>query len=427
MYMANMSWNSSMNIPAVLRQLTAKDETTGEYKIPKIIYSDAYSSEMVAYADLILPDTTYLERWDCISLLDRPISGPDGPADAIRRPIVEPDRNVRPFQSVLIDLGARLKLPGFVTESGGPKFPGGYPDYIVNHERGPGIGSLAGFRGADGKSYGKGAPNAKQLDAYVEHGCFYEHHLAPEQRYYKHANRAYLEWAKDVGFIGAADPIVFQLYLEPLQKFRLAARGHAKILPPTSHCVRIEKYFDPIPFWYPPFESGDDAAFSFSAVTQRPMHIYHSWGSHNGWIRQITAENRLYMHRTRAQSLGIADDDWVWIESAIGRVKGRVRLMDGVNPDTVWTWNAVGRRAGAAALTSGAPESTRGFLLNHLITELLPESEGGYRFSNSDPITGQAAWYDLRVRITKASPAEQGETSPRFEPIHALPLAEASI
>jgi len=45
----------------------------GSYKIPNIIYSDAYSSEMVAYADLILPDTTYLERHDCISLLDRPI------------------------------------------------------------------------------------------------------------------------------------------------------------------------------------------------------------------------------------------------------------------------------------------------------------------------------------------------------------------
>jgi anaerobic selenocysteine-containing dehydrogenase len=41
MYMANMSWNSSMNIPAVLRHLTAKDDKTGEYKIPKIIYSDA--------------------------------------------------------------------------------------------------------------------------------------------------------------------------------------------------------------------------------------------------------------------------------------------------------------------------------------------------------------------------------------------------
>src|SRR5690606_15612437 len=255
MYMANMSWHSSMNIPAVLRYLTEKDEATGDYRIPKIIYSDAYYSEMVPYADLILPDTTYLERWDCISLLDRPISEADGPADAIRQPVVEPDRDVRPFQTVLIDLGARLKLPGFVDENGAPKFPGGYPDYIINHERAPGIGSLAGFRGEDGKSYGKGAPNPKQLEQYIANGCFYHHQLAPEQQFYKHANKAYLEWAKEVGFLGAAEPIIFQLYLEPLQKFRLAARGHGSVQPPESHRRRIEIFFDPIPFWYAPFES----------------------------------------------------------------------------------------------------------------------------------------------------------------------------
>ena len=28
------------------------------------------------------------------------------------------------------------------------------------------------------------------------------------------------------------------------------------------------------------------------------------------------------------------------------------------------------------------------------------------RYSNSDPITGQAAWFDLRVRIRKAHPEE---------------------
>jgi anaerobic selenocysteine-containing dehydrogenase len=418
MYMANMAWNSSMNIPAVLKHLTAKNPETGEYKIPKIIYSDAYSSEMVAYADLILPDTTYLERWDCISLLDRPISGPDGPADAIRHPVVRPDRDVRAFQSVLIDIASRLKLPGFVTEDGKPRFPNGYPDYIIHHERAPGVGSLAAFRGEDGRSYGRGAPNPAQLEAYIGNGSFYEHHLQPEQRYYKHANKAYLEWAKDMGFIGSVAPIVFQLYLEPLQKFRLAARGHGPIKAPQTHKERIEKYFDPIPFWYPPFDSdvADNGGFTMSAITQRPMHIYHSWGSHNAWIRQITAENRLYINSERAASLGIEDGDWVWIKSAIGRVKGQVRLMEGVNPDTVWTWNAVGRRGGAAALAPDAPETTRGFLLNHLITELLPEREGGYRFSNSDPITGQAAWYDLRVSIEKAAPDEAGETSPRFEP-----------
>ena len=74
---------------------------------------------MVAYADLILPDTTYLERWDAISMLDRPIGEVDGPADSIRQPIVTPDRDVRPFQDVLIELGARLELPAFVNAEAG--------------------------------------------------------------------------------------------------------------------------------------------------------------------------------------------------------------------------------------------------------------------------------------------------------------------
>ena len=77
-----------MNTKETIAKLTDKDEKARNYKIPKIIYSDAYYSETVPYADLILPDTTYLERWDCISLLDRPISSADGAADAIRQPIL---------------------------------------------------------------------------------------------------------------------------------------------------------------------------------------------------------------------------------------------------------------------------------------------------------------------------------------------------
>ncbi|MFZ9072636.1 MAG: molybdopterin-dependent oxidoreductase, partial [Paracoccaceae bacterium] len=169
MYMANMSWNSSMNTKGVIDMLTDKDES-GEYVIPRIIYSDAYSSEMVAYADLILPDTTYLERHDCISLLDRPICEADAAADAIRWPVIEPDRNVRGFQSVLCDLGARLNLRGFVNADGTQKYMD-YADYIVNHIRKPGIGPLAGFRG-DGTASGRGDVNPEQLDRYIENGGF---------------------------------------------------------------------------------------------------------------------------------------------------------------------------------------------------------------------------------------------------------------
>ena len=424
MFMANMSWNSSMNVPGTIRMLTDKDEATGEYRIPHIIYADAYFSEMVPYADLILPDTTYLERWDCISLLDRPICDANGAADAIRQPVVAPDRDVRPFQDVLIDLGARLGLPAFVNAEGGPRFPGGYPDYLANHERGAGIGPLAGWRGTDGSKEGKGEPNPDQLARYVENQCFWRHEFAPEERYFKHANKAYLEKAVALGLIGGSSQIVLQLYSEPLQKFRLAAEGHGAVQPPEAHRARVRAYFDPLPIWYPPFEEArvDEDAFPMHAVTQRPAAMYHSWGSQNAWLRQIHGQNALYMNRTRATELGIADGDWVRVTSHHGTLKAQARLMEGVNPDTAWTWNAIGKRRGAWNLDPTAPEATKGFLLNHVISELLPERGDGYRYANADPITGQAAWYDLRVRIEKAEADRPGETSePQFAPL--VPVA----
>jgi anaerobic selenocysteine-containing dehydrogenase len=210
-----------------------------------------------------------------------------------------------------------------------------------------------------------------------------------------------------------------QLYSEVLQKFRLAADGHGQPEPPERHRARLRAYFDPLPFWYPPFE--DDAAqaasFPLHAITQRPMAMYHSWGGMNAWLRQILGSNRLYLHHARAASLGLDDDAWVWISSRHGRVKAQVRLVDGVNPDTCWTWNAIAKRAGAWNLSSNAPEAQKSFLLNDLIDNLLPEREGGYRYANADPVTGQAAWYDLRVRIEPAAAAEAGAGAPRLEAI----------
>mgnify|MGYP001424636103 FL=1 len=421
LYMANMSWNSAVNVPDTVAHLTAKDPETGDYLIPKVIYSDAYAAEMVAYADLVLPDTTYLERWDCISLLDRPISDAQGAADAIRQPVVPPDRDVRPFQDVLLDLGARLGLPGMAEEDGTPLYPGGYADYIVNHERAPGVGPLAGFRGENGTAEGKGAPNPQQLERYIEQGCFWRSELAPEQRYYRFANPSYLDWAVERGFLPKSEGITLQLYTEPLQRFRLAALGHGDIQPPNHHRARLLRFFDPLPFWYQPLEeeTGDEG-FPLHAVTQRPMAMYHSWGSQNAWLRQILGWNSLYMAREKAATMGLSDGDWVAVESAHGRIVVRLALMDGVNPDTVWTWNAIGKRAGAWNLAPDAPEARKGFLLNHLIGELLPERAGGYRYAACDPITGQAAWYDLRVRIRKLSAEEAvGQSKPQFS---VLPL-----
>jgi anaerobic selenocysteine-containing dehydrogenase len=424
LYMANMAWNSSMNTAETIRMLTDRGED-GEYRIPFIIYSDAYYSETVPFADLVLPDTTYLERHDCISLLDRPICHADGPGDAIRHPVLEPDRDVRPFQTVLIDLGARLGLPGFVNEDGSARYRD-YADYIVNHERSPGIGPLAGWRGKGGEAFGTGDPNPDQLQRYIDNGGFWHHDLDEDQRFYKMSNRSYLDFAVRMGFVNKPEPITFQLYSEPLQRFRLAARGHGDVLPPQGERARIEAYMDPLPFWYEPFEQAgvDSRRYPLHALTQRPMHMYHSWGSQNAWLRQITNQNYLFIGREAAAGLGLADGDWAWIESVNGRVKGQIKVVEGVNPKTVWTWNAIGKRKGSWGLEDDAAESNRGFLLNHIIGDRLPGRDD--RYSNSDPVTGQAAWFDLRVRIERCAPEEAGFTEPQFERFGRPPHFAAS-
>jgi anaerobic selenocysteine-containing dehydrogenase len=457
MFMANMSWNSAMNTGQTMQWLTDKDEA-GEYRIPRIIYSDAYASEMVAYADLVLPDTTYLERFDAISLLDRPISDADGASDAIRHPLFDPrtqldedgqPRDVRGFQSVLIELGTRLGLPGLVNEDGSGKFRD-YADYITRHERAPGVGLLAGWRGEHGDTHGKGAPNPDQLQRYIDNGGFWREELPASARYFKMANRDYLQWAQRFGFVPNDQPIVLQLYSETLQKFRLAAQGHGAIQPPPEHRERVATYFDPLPIWYEPFEhaqvdarhsplAGESARgageggfpatgtpppqsspikgagasrFPLSAVTQRPMFMYHSWGSQNAWQRQIATRNYLYLHPDTGAHHGIADEDWIEVTSHNGTIRVQAKFAANVQPDTVWSWNAIGKRKGAWRLAKDAPEGEQGFLLNHLISDVTPRGD----YANADPVTGQAAWFDLRVSIRKSGTGG-GETSPQFAPL----------
>ena len=371
MYMANMAWNSSMNPGEAARMMADKDPDGG-YRIPHIIYSDAFYSETVAYADLVLPDTTYLERWDCISLLDRPIGSPEGPADSIRQPVLPPDRDVRPFQDVLIDLGARLKLPGFVKEDGSAL----YRDYAGLHRQPrtpPRRRATRGVSRRRRQRRGRRRAQPRPVAALRRQRLL----LAVPPR----ARGAVLQarQRRVPGRRQAAGPDRQHradraaALREPVQKFRLAAEGHGPVQPPDAQRERMRHYFDPLPIWYPPFEQAlpEQAAYPLHAVTQRPMAMYHAWHSQNAWLRQIYSHNRLYMHRGTAAALGIGDDGWVWVIGRNGRLKCQVRLMEGVNPDTVWTWNAIGKRRGAWNLADNAPESERGFLLNHVISEFL--------------------------------------------------------
>ena len=426
-FMANMSWNSTMNAQEVREMLNDKKEN-GEYKIPFLVVCDAFHSEMTAFADLILPDTTYLERYDVMSMLDRPISEFDGPVDSVRIPIMPPTGDCKPFQEVLIELGSRLKFPAFVTPEGRRKYRD-YPDFIVNFETEPGsgIGFLSGWRGKGGEKFMRGEPNPKQWEMYAQNNCVFHYELPRSYQFMRNWNKGYLDWSQRNRITRYSEPILIHLYSEVLQKFKLAAQGRGITRKPPAHLAkRVESYFDPLPFYYEPLEAqmSDKGKYPLAAVTQRPMAMYHSWDSQNAWLRQIHTYNYLYVNAATAKSSGIADGDWIWVESQWGKVRCMARYSEAVEPGTVWTWNAIGKAAGAWNLTPDANESQQGFLLNHLISEELPENREGARYSNSDPITGQAAWYDVRVRIYKAEAGEE-VSSPQFEPMKPYPGMKA--
>ena len=427
LFMANMAWNSSMNTAQTQDLLREKGED-GEYKIPFIVCSDAFHSEMVNFSDLVLPDTTYLERFDTISMLDRPISEPHSACDAIRHPIIQPDRDVVAWQEVLVELGTRLGFPVFTNEDGTRKYEN-YKDFIVNWEKEPGIGFLAGYRGKDGSKSLRGEPNPKQWEAYIENESFFEHHLEPDQRYYRQGNRKYLDMAKEAGWNTDTNQIIIEVYSETFQKFRLAGQGLWDGPNPTEpeHKERLTKYFDPLPIFYEPLEQQriDKKKYPFFAVNQRPMFMYHSWDSQNAWLRQIMSQNYLYMNREKAESLGISDLSWAWVESHNGKIRVQVKHMEGCQKETVWTWNAIGKQGGAWGLSADANEATKGFLMNHLISERLPRAGSDLEITNSDPITGQAAWYDVCVSITPDADTKAG-TWPEFSTVKALPGSKKS-
>ena len=274
-------------------------------------------------------------------------------------------RDVRGFQSVLLDLGARLGLPGMVdAQDGAPKYRD-YADYIVRHERAPGVGLLAGWRGADGDA---ATARARRTRSSSQRYIAQRRLLA---RARSRSPRATSRWPTATTWNGrrawassaSTEPIVLQLYSETLQKFRLAAQGHgrrasrreatASASRPTSIRCRsgtsrsstTRPVATPIPL---------------NAVTQRPMFMYHAWGSQNAWLRQIAdAQLPLPASRHRRRH-GIADEDWIDVSSHHGTITVQAQVRRATcSPTPCGAGTRSASASGAWRLAKDAPEAAR--------------------------------------------------------------------
>ena len=194
LYMANMAWNSAMNVGGTLAMLTARDPATGEYRIPHIIYVGCL---LLGDGGLCRPGAARHDLSRALGLhlaarpadLARPTARRTRSASRCWRPTATCGRS-RTCCSISATGWA---CPGMTDERREPalsrrlpRLPG--PSRAQARDR-----LLAGWRGDGGPSTARASPTRDQLERYIENGCFWQDELAPGQRYFKHANRDYLD------------------------------------------------------------------------------------------------------------------------------------------------------------------------------------------------------------------------------------------
>jgi len=109
------------------------------------------------------------------------------------------------------------------------------------------------------------------------------------------------------------------------------------------YCTALEKLgYDPLPFYEEPPESylsSPELAKEYPLILNtggRFMPFFHSEYRHLGiGMRERHPEPLLDIHPDTAEKLGVADGDWVWIETRRGKIKQRAHFNTGILPNVV--------------------------------------------------------------------------------------------
>jgi sulfite dehydrogenase (quinone) subunit SoeA len=231
---------------------------------------------------------------------------------------------------------------------------------MVNHERRPGIGPLAGWRGDGTVRTGAARRTPTSSSATSRTAASSRRAHPDEARFIKPWNMAYQDWAVRSGFYDAPQPYLLELWSNRCAASRWRPRATAAASRPTTCATASAWRWTRCPSGIRRSRRRDRPAdFPLHALTQRPMAMYHSWGI----AERLAAPDPRHEPALRADrglgGPGLSRGRLGAGDLAPWRDHGARRpWMAALNPHTVWTWNAIGKRKGAWALDPDAPEAT---------------------------------------------------------------------
>lgn len=127
-----------------------------------------------------------------------------------------------------------------------------------------------------------------------------------------------------------------EVYMENLITLSRTGKPFAHgVLPPASHD------YDPLPFYIEPEESPMDAEglakdFPLVMTNGRLPFFHHGTLRNTPWTREMCPAPEVWIHPKDAEKYGIIDDEWVWVESKRGKVRGIASITSGIGEGTVY-------------------------------------------------------------------------------------------
>jgi anaerobic selenocysteine-containing dehydrogenase len=354
-------------------------------RIPLIVSFDSFTNETSEYADVILPDHSFLEKWDAVSNTKSVMFTHVG----VQQPVVEPFHDTRHTADVLTDVAQRLggsvgralsiesfenvlrdRLVGVFDSGRGAVVSEGVQRSWLEflQQRGWQIGRYSSFD----QFWRLLVQNGGWWDPIRPERSWEEVFATPSGRFEFYSQ--ILEESIQ-GLVSDADNGAGGFDLERvLTELGISSRGESVYLPHYEPSLEQD---DGLPLYLTTFQT---LANRDGHAANLPM-MQEMFGQSVRRYWRTWAE----MHPETASSAGIRDGDWIWIESDVGSIRVQAVVHPGI------ALNVVSVPFGLGHTSYGRYASGYGVNPNTIIRD------------EYDRISGKPALDSTRVRITVAA------------------------
>jgi anaerobic selenocysteine-containing dehydrogenase len=329
---------------------------------------DINMTESAWYADIVLPDKTYLESWHYA-----PTRGtPEASHKAIRQAMTNPYKLEQDAFSILWELSKRLNMRDQFADESNKAW--GLKDVTFKPGRDYTQREAVEVIWAD--------KTKKDFSVALEQGFI--------------GSKATIK-GKYLGGVEAKfkgpDKPKMKLYADQLIDTYYKAEGIVKKNGIASvDLAKLKIAYSPLPtkehaFPTPHREAKD---FPFYLITHKRMYRYQSGNTGNNVILNQAlgpdvATNYVTINKAAGKQLGLKDGDKVTLETRVGKVQGTANLVEGIRPDTV----AVSYHYGTFS-PGLAPAARNGTWINQVLEH------------NPDLISGHNSFNDTKCKLYKA-------------------------